>query len=135
MMSRLRRIPLRLSTGAFILNAGIGKLSVDEERAEQLRSMASGTYPFLGKLSPVTFSRALAVSEVVLGSALLVPLVPTRLAGLGLSAFSAGLLGMYLKTPGLRHEGSLRPTDQGTALAKDVWMLGAGLSLLIDGSR
>ena len=32
----------------------------------------------------------------------------------------------------MRQKGSLRPTHQGTALAKDVWMLGVGLGLLAD---
>ena len=31
------------------------------------------------------------------------------------------------------HEpGSLRPTHQGTAIAKDVWMLGVGAGLVVD---
>ena len=58
--------------------------------------------------------------------------VPAALAGLGLSAFATGLLGLYLKTPGMRKEGSLRPTEQGIALAKDVWLLGIGLSLVLE---
>jgi hypothetical protein len=33
----------------------------------------------------------------------------------------------------MRQEGSLRPTEQGTPLAKKVWMLGVGVSLLADG--
>ncbi len=40
---------------------------------------------------------------------------------------------MYLKTPGMRREGSVRPSQQGTALAKDVWLLGIGLTLVADG--
>ena len=51
-----------------------------------------------------------------------------------LPPFSGGLVGMYLKTPGMREEGSLAPTQDGTALAKDVWMLGIGASLLMQGS-
>lgn len=47
-------------------------------------------------------------------------------------AFSAGLLTLYLKTPGMRQEGSVRPTEQGNGLAKDVWLLGTGLTLLLD---
>jgi hypothetical protein len=39
---------------------------------------------------------------------------------------------LYLRTPGLRKPGSLRPTQDGTAIAKDVWLLGAGLGLVID---
>ncbi|MDQ0746550.1 hypothetical protein QF034_000781 [Streptomyces africanus] len=33
----------------------------------------------------------------------------------------------------MRQEGSLRPTEQGTAPAKDVWMLGIGVSLIAEG--
>jgi hypothetical protein len=33
----------------------------------------------------------------------------------------------------MREEGSLRPTQQGMSIAKDVWMFGIGLTLLIDG--
>ena len=57
-------------------------------------------------------------------------MVPAALAGAGLTAFSAGLLGLYLKTPGMRHEGSLKPTEDGIALAKDSWLFAIGLSLL-----
>jgi hypothetical protein len=94
-----RRLPGRLATGAFILNAGVGKLSVDEETAARLHGMAVGTYPFLAQLKPKDFARLLAVSEIALGSALLLPVVPAGLAGAALTAFSGGLLGMYLKTP------------------------------------
>jgi len=52
--AKLRRAPLRLATGAYILNTGIGKLSADEETAKQLHGMASGTYRFLGKMDPKT---------------------------------------------------------------------------------
>ena len=54
------------------------------------------------------------------------------LAGLGLAGFSAGLLGLYLRIPGMRQNGSLRPTPQGTPLAKDAWLLGIGLSFVLD---
>jgi hypothetical protein len=63
---------------------------------------------------------------------LLLPIVPTALAGIGLAGFSAGLLGLYLRIPGMRHNGSLRPTAQGTPLAKDAWLLGMGLSFVLD---
>jgi hypothetical protein len=131
--AKARRLPGRLATGAFILNAGLGKWSVDEERAASLHGMAVGTYPFLGKLKPKDFVRLLSVSEIALGSALLLPVVPTAVAGAGLTAFSAGLLGMYVRTPGMTKEDGIRPSQQGTALAKDVWMLGIGLGLLVDG--
>jgi len=33
----------------------------------------------------------------------------------------------------MREPGSLRPTHQGSALAKDMWLTGIGASLLVDG--
>jgi hypothetical protein len=128
----LRRQPGRITSGAFILNAGLGKWSADEETAARLHGMAVGTYPFLAALKPKDLARLLSVTEIALGSALLLPVVPDALAGAGLVAFSGGLLGMYARTPGMRKEDGWRPSPQGTALAKDVWMLGIGLGLLID---
>lgn len=131
--AKARRLPGRLATGTFILNAGVGKWSADEETAARLHGMAVGTFPFLAKLKPRDFARLLAAGEVALGTAILLPVVPAALAGAGLTAFSASLLAMYVQTPGMRREHSLRPTGQGTALAKDVWMLAIGLGLVVDG--
>jgi uncharacterized membrane protein YphA (DoxX/SURF4 family) len=130
---KVRHLPPRIATGVFILNAGIGKLSADEETAARLHGMAAGTYPFLNKVKPADFARLLAASEIAVGSALLLPVIPPALAGAALTAFSGGLLGLYARTPGMRKENSPFPTQQGTALAKDVWMAGIGLGLLIDG--
>ncbi|MDT0612522.1 hypothetical protein [Streptomyces lancefieldiae] len=127
-----RHVAPRLATGAFILNSGVAKRGVDEQSATQLHGMAKNAYPFLGKLRPATFVRLLSASEMALGAALLLPVVPTVVAGIGLTAFSAGLVGLYLRTPGMREEGSLRPTQEGTALAKDTWMLGIGVGFLVD---
>jgi hypothetical protein len=129
-----RQLPARLAAGAFILNAGIGKWSADEDVAKRLHATAVGTYPFLSSLEPKDFTRMLAAGEIAVGSALLLPVVPAALAGAALTAFSGGLLGLYLRTPGMRKEGSLRPSQQGTALAKDVWLLGIGVGLLVDGA-
>jgi hypothetical protein len=49
-----------------------------------------------------------------------------------LTAFALATFGLYLRTPGLRKEGSLRPTEQGIAISKDIWMVGIGLALVID---
>ncbi|HLI39680.1 MAG TPA: hypothetical protein VKV80_20420 [Streptosporangiaceae bacterium] len=129
---KARHLPPRIITGAYILNSGIGKLSADEETAAHLHGFAAGTYPFLGKLRPKDFVRMLAAGEIALGSALLVPIIPPAVAGAGLAAFSGGLLGLYARTPGMRKKGSPFPTQQGNALAKDAWMIGIGLSLIID---
>jgi uncharacterized membrane protein YphA (DoxX/SURF4 family) len=135
LFSALEDLPVRIATGGFILNSGLEKLSADSERAAGIHGFATGAYPFLGTIPPEQFAKALAVSEVGLGTALLLPIVPSRLAGAGLAAFAGGLLGLYLRTPGMRQDGSLRPTEQGIPLAKDVWMLGAGLSLLVADRR
>jgi uncharacterized membrane protein YphA (DoxX/SURF4 family) len=130
--AKARRLPGRLAAGAFILNSGLAKWSADEETAARLQGMAAGTYPFLAKLKPKDFARLLSVGEIALGSALLLPVVPTAVAGAGLTAFAAGLLGVYARTPGMTMEDRIRPSQQGTALAKDVWMLGIGLGLVVD---
>jgi hypothetical protein len=126
------QLPPRIATGAFILNSGIGKLSADDQTAAQLHGFAAGAYPFLNKLKPHDFVRLLAGAEIALGAALLIPVVPAALAGAGLTAFSGGLLGLYARTPGMHKEGSPLPTQEGTAIAKDVWMAGIGLGLLLD---
>ena len=125
-------LPPRIAAGAFILNSGVGKWSADEETAAQLHGFASGTYPFLAKLKPKDFVRLLSATEIALGAALLVPVIPSALVGAGLTAFSGGLLGLYARTPGMRKDGTPFPTQQGIALAKDSWMLGIGLGLVID---
>jgi uncharacterized membrane protein YphA (DoxX/SURF4 family) len=130
--AKARHLPPRIATGAFILNAGIGKWSADEQTAARLHGMAAATYPFLNKLKPTDFAKLLAAAEITLGTALLLPVIPPAVAGAGLAAFSGGLLGLYAKTPGMRKEGSPFPSQQGTPLAKDVWMLGIGLGLVID---
>ena len=128
---KLRHLPQRIATGAFILNSGIGKLNADEETAAQLHGFAVGTYPFLAKLKPQDFVKLLGGTEIALGAALLLPVVPSALAGAGLAAFSGGLLGLYVRTPGMRKEGSPLPTQQGIPIAKDVWMLGIGPGLVL----
>ena len=130
---KARHLPPRIAAGAFILNSGVGKWSADDETAAQLHGFAVGTYPFLSKLKPRDFVRLLSVSEIALGAALLLPVVPVAVAGAGLTAFSGGLLGLYARTPGMRKDGTPFPTQQGIAIAKDVWMLGIGVGLVIDG--
>ena len=129
---KIADIAPRVATGAFILNSGLGKRNAGPEHAAGLHGMASGAYPFLGKLEPQQFAKILSAGEIALGAALLAPVVPTALAGVGLTAFAGGLVGLYLKTPGLRKEGSLAPTEQGVGIAKDVWMLGIGLGFVAD---
>ncbi|MDX6348994.1 MAG: hypothetical protein QOF84_3784 [Streptomyces sp.] len=131
--SAARQLPLRLTAGAFILNSGLSKRGADQATAEGLHQFATTTYPFLGKLDAQKFAGLLSSGELAVAAALLVPVIPAAVAGAALTAFSLGTLGLYLRTQGMRQEGSLRPTQQGIPLAKDVWMLGIGISLIAEG--
>jgi hypothetical protein len=130
----LSEIGPRISAGAFILNSGLGKRNADEATAAGVHGFASGTYPFLKSMEPQQFVRVLSAAEMGIGAALLTPFVPTALAGTLLTGFSGGLLGLYLKTPGMHKPGSLAPTQEGLAIAKDSWLLGIGLGLLVRGT-
>jgi uncharacterized membrane protein YphA (DoxX/SURF4 family) len=130
--AKARRAPLRIVTGAYILNSGVSKLGADDETAKTLQGFASGTYPVAGKVEPKMFAKGVAVGEVAVGAALLLPIVPPVVAGAALVGFSGALLNLYWRTPGMHEEGNPRPTQQGTPIAKDVWLLGMGAGLIAD---
>ena len=44
---RLRHLPGRLTTGAFIINSGLSKRHADDKTAAVLHGMATAAYPFL----------------------------------------------------------------------------------------
>jgi hypothetical protein len=127
-------VPVRLASGLFILNEGLTKQQeLDPERAQMLHGTAAKAFPQFEDMEAEQFARLLATAETALGAALVaVPLVPPLLAGLGLLGFSGGLIRLYLKLPGVRREGSVRPTQQGVPLAKDVWLTAIGAALVLD---
>jgi hypothetical protein len=129
---KLRQAPPRAATGAFVLHTGLQKWKGDDATAEMLHGMACGTYPVFKKLTPQQFQRLLACGEIATGTLLLTPFVPGVVAGAALTGFASALLGLYARTPGMRQPGSVWPTQEGIALAKDSWMLGVGLGLLAD---
>lgn len=131
-MAHLSHLPLRLVSGSYILNSGIGKRGADGERAAALHGQATRAFPAFSSLDPVTFVRGLSAGEMALGAALLAPFVPSWAAGAGLLAFSSGLLRLYIRSPEAHRPGSVRPTPQGSGLAKDVWLAGIGAALLLD---
>jgi uncharacterized membrane protein YkgB len=94
--------------------------------------MAAGAFPVVSKMPPATFLKALSAAEIGTGAALLIPVVPRKLAGAALTGFAGSLVAMYLRTPALHKPGSVWPTQAGTGISKDVWMLGIGLGLLVD---
>jgi hypothetical protein len=130
---KLAHLPLRVATGAYILNSGMSKQGLEGQAAEGLHGMASDAIPPVKRIQPEQFAKILSTGEIALGAALLIPFLPSALVGAALAGFSAGLVQLYLKTPGMRQPGSLKPTQEGIGLAKDVWLVGAGLTLLLDG--
>ena len=132
MAFKLWHVPLRLATGAYILNSGLSKRNADKETAEHLHGFASGAYPQFKETPPDQFVRMLSAGEIAVGAALLNPFVSAGVAGAALTGFAALFGGLYWRTPGLHEEGSLRPTEQGVAIAKDAWMLGIGSALVLD---
>jgi len=121
---------LRAVPGAFILNSGIGKLGMDAGTAGHLQGMAAQGVPPLGKLTPEQFAKFLSYGEIAVGASLLLPFVPTKVAGLALAGFSGSLVSMYLRTPGMTEGDGVRPTQEGTPIAKDTWLLAIAAALL-----
>ena len=130
---RARDLPARIATGGYILHSGLEKWHGDETRAKALHGVASNAFPVLQRIPPERFLRILAASEIAIGSALLVPVVPNAVAGAALTGFSGSLLAMYARTPAMHKPGSIWPSQAGIAVSKDVWMLGIGLGLVADG--
>ena len=132
MSFRLWHLPIRAASGAYILNSGLSKRDATPEVAEGLHGFASSAYPQVSDVPPDKFVSGLSLAEMAVGGVLLAPVIPSGLAGLVLTGFSSSLIGLYLKSPGLTEEGSVRPTQQGGTVAKDVWLLGIGLALVVD---
>lgn len=130
---RLSHLPLRLTTGAFILNSGLSKRGMPEDAAAGVHGMAANSLPQLKSVPPKTFASALSTGEMALGAALLLPFVSPVVAGAALTAFGAGLVNLYLKTPGMTEEDGIRPSADGIGVAKDVFLVGIGATLVMDG--
>lgn len=133
LLKRATHAPERLVTGGYFLRSGLEKWNVPEEGAAGLHGFAVQAYPFLSKIPPKQFARLVSASEIGVGAALLAPIVPSALAGVALTAFAGGLVGLYCRMPGMRKPGSIWPTQQGIPLAKDSWLLSIGLGLIVQG--
>ena len=134
MATKLWHVPVRLATGAIIVDQGLQKLGADEDTAKWLHGQAVQAFPRFADMDPKDFVQLLSASEIALGAALLgIGFVPSGLAGLGLSAFAGSLTRLYLTAPGTRREGTIAaPSQQGVGLAKDSWMLAIGVALVLD---
>jgi hypothetical protein len=131
-LMKLSHLPLRVAIGAFFLNSGLTKRTLEGEAAEGLHGMAAGAIPPIKRMEPGRFARLLSGTEIALGAALILPIVPSFVVGAGLLGFGAGLMRLYWATPGLHEPGNPRPTQQGIPIAKDSWLVGAGLTLVLD---
>ena len=60
---RLSHLPLRLTTGAFILNSGLSKRGLPEEAAAGMHGMATGSIPAFGNIAPKTFLSGLSAGD------------------------------------------------------------------------
>jgi hypothetical protein len=132
MRFRLWHVPLRLFTGAFILNSGLSKRNADSETTKHLHEFAVGAFPQFADVPADRFVEMLSTTEIAVGAALLMPVIPPAVAGAALTAFSGGLLGLYWRTPKLHEPDDPRPTPEGIPIAKDSWMLAIGLALMAD---
>lgn len=121
---------LRGVTGAFVLNSGLSKRNLPTEAAQGLQGFAATGIPQVSKLDPDTFGKTIAYSEIGVGAALLTPFVPKKIAGAALGTFSAGLLSMYFRNPNMTQSDGIRPSQEGTALGKDSFMLAIAGALL-----
>ena len=133
MATKLWHVPVRLATGAIILDQGLLKLKADDDTAKWLHDQAVHAFPQVAEMEPKEFVQLLSAGEIALGTALLgIGLVPSSLAGLALGVFGGSLTRLYLKAPGTRREGTIAPSQQGVGLAKDSWMLAIGTALVLD---
>lgn len=82
---KARQLPLRLAAGSYVVNSGLSKWNADEATAKQLEAFAAGAYPFLAKVDPRLFVKALSASEIVIGTVVLLPFVPSIIAGAALT--------------------------------------------------
>lgn len=131
----LSTVVLRAIPGAYMLNSGIGKLGLPAEAAAGLQAMAAKGVPALGKMTPEQFAKFLSYGEIAVGGALLLPVVPTRVAGAGLAVFSGALMAMYFRTPELTEADGIRPSQEGTAISKDSWLFAIAAALMVTSNR
>jgi hypothetical protein len=126
-------LPIRVIFGGFFLHVALSHRELDENGAKGLRSFAASGYPFLKKVPPLTYKWGMVTAESAVAASLLVPGVPAVVGGAALTGFGGGLMGVYARNPMLRRSKlSARPSDLGLSMAKDSWMVAAGLAVLAD---
>ena len=134
-MSKISDAILRGVTGAFVTNTGVGKIGMPAEFSAGVQQAAASGIPALAKLPSDKFGTWLGYAETAVGATLLAPFVSNKVAGAALTAFSGGLLSMYFRNPENTESDGIRPSQEGMALSKDVFMLAIGLALMTKGKK
>ncbi len=132
---RLSNAILRGVSGAYLIQSGLGKKDLPVEAYEGLQGMAASGIPQFSEWDAKTFGQFLWLSEVGIGTLLVTPIVNKRLAGAALLTFSAGMLSMYFRNDEMTQDDGIRPSQEGTALSKDVWLGAIGAALIAQGKK
>lgn len=128
---RLSNAILRGVSGAYLLQSGLGKKDAPVEVYQHLQGMAATGIPQFKEWDAKTFGQFLWISEAAIGGLLLTPFVSKRLAGIALTAFSAGMLSMYFNNDEMTQEDGIRPSEAGISLSKDVFLSAIGAALMM----
>jgi hypothetical protein len=80
----------------------MAKRRLDGKREAGLHAFAAAACPHLRDVPPRTLVRGMVVAETATAGSLLVPVVPATVGAAGPAAFGTGLVGTYLRVPGLR---------------------------------
>src|SRR5699024_12425088 len=94
---------------------------MDEETAAGLQQMAANGVPMVENLTADQFGKFLTYGEIAVGSALLLPFVPTRIAGAALTTCAAGLVSNYFSIDAMTKDDGIRPCEHGVPAANDTW--------------
>lgn len=129
---KLSHLPIRLTAGLFLLHTAAMKREADEEATARFHQLGVSGYPFLKRLRPETFVRSMAAYELGTAAVLLTPVVPSVIGGMAVGTLGSALFGLYLRAPGMRTAGSIRPTMAGLTVAKDSWLAAIGATLVFD---
>ena len=114
MATKLWHVPVRLATGAIILDQGLLKLDADEDTAKWLHGQAAVAFPQFAEMEPKEFVQLLSTGEIALGAALLgIGFVPSGLAGLALGVLRGVPDPAVPQGPGDAPRGHHRPQPAG----------------------
>ena len=131
---RLRNMPTRLATGAYILHAGWEKWHGNEAQAVGVHGMASGAFPMFKEMPATDFLKTLSVGEMAVGAALVAAARATRDRGRCPDRLLGRALDHVTETDGMHKPGSIWPTHRAPRSRRTSGCSGIGLGLIVDGT-